>query len=235
MFKAAKPPTATALKLLTAALFTAVLLTGFVTSGFLSKSYATQTKPKSSTTQTTQTTICPTPPPPAEVFGVWTFPPKLPRDVRVARQLTITTSCGPITVEFYRPRAANAFSAKFLSTTDFLNTYNCPALTTAVAYLVWCGSNSNPGYTLPAYDTPDPSDVPYPAGTLAYDAYRGKTTGKWFFTYQDTFLPPDYPIVGRVVEGLDILVKIGQGGTTDGQTNGPARYPITFLSSEVHD
>jgi cyclophilin family peptidyl-prolyl cis-trans isomerase len=71
-----------------------------------------------------------------------------------------------------------------------------------------------PGYS--TVDTP-PSDAKYTHGVVAMaktGAEPPGTAGSQFFvvTAEDAGLPPDYAIVGKVTEGLDVVDAIGQFG-----------------------
>jgi peptidyl-prolyl cis-trans isomerase B (cyclophilin B) len=71
-----------------------------------------------------------------------------------------------------------------------------------------------PGYTV--VDTP-PSDAKYTKGVVAMaktGAEPPGTSGSQFFvvTGADAGLPPDYAILGKVTEGLDVVEKIGRLG-----------------------
>jgi cyclophilin family peptidyl-prolyl cis-trans isomerase len=71
-----------------------------------------------------------------------------------------------------------------------------------------------PGYT--TVDTPAP-ETTYSRGTVAMakkaDDPPG-TAGSQFFvvTADDAGLPPEYAVIGRVTEGLDVVLRIGELG-----------------------
>lgn len=76
-----------------------------------------------------------------------------------------------------------------------------------------------PGYQ--TVDTP-PSDARYTKGVVAMAKAPQEpagTAGSQFFvvTAPDAQLPPEYAILGRVVEGLDVVEQIGQLGGPDEQ------------------
>ena len=76
-----------------------------------------------------------------------------------------------------------------------------------------------PGYTV--VDTP-PSDAKYTKGVVAMaktGAEPPGTSGSQFFvvTGADAGLPPDYAILGKVTDGLDVVEKIGQLGDASEQ------------------
>ena len=74
--------------------------------------------------------------------------------------------------------------------------------------------NGGPGYT--TVDPPTP-DTDYTKGVVAMAKSNYEPPGaggSQFFivTASDAMLPPDYAVVGRVVEGLDVVEKIGKLG-----------------------
>ncbi|MGH8792340.1 MAG: peptidylprolyl isomerase [Stackebrandtia sp.] len=63
----------------------------------------------------------------------------------------------------------------------------------------------------PEAEGPEPN---YPAGTLALANSGPDTNGSQFFlVYEDTYLPPDYSIVGKIDEkGLEVIREIAAAG-----------------------
>jgi peptidyl-prolyl cis-trans isomerase B (cyclophilin B) len=60
------------------------------------------------------------------------------------------------------------------------------------------------------------------------------TNGSQFFlVYQNTTLPPNYTIWGRIVRGLDIVQNIAALGTTNGTADGAPKQPIAIQSVTV--
>jgi peptidyl-prolyl cis-trans isomerase B (cyclophilin B) len=149
----------------------------------------------------------------------------------------ITTNCGGIKVELFDDDAPETVKAlTWLS--DAENYYNntiCHRLTTDGIFVLQCGDPEGTGSGGPDFTVPD-ENLPEagPDGTAVYErgtmamANRGPgTTGSQFFlVYQDSPLPPDYTVVGQIVEGLDVLDKIAREGTEDGSTDGPPKQPV---------
>jgi peptidyl-prolyl cis-trans isomerase B (cyclophilin B) len=44
--------------------------------------------------------------------------------------------------------------------------------------------------------------------------------------YRDSELDPDYPIVGKVTSGLDLIDRVAAAGTDDGSTDGRPKLPL---------
>jgi cyclophilin family peptidyl-prolyl cis-trans isomerase len=89
-------------------------------------------------------------------------------------------------------------------------------------FVIQGGDPTGTGTGGPGYKTVDtpPSDAQYTKGVVAMaktpDEPAG-TSGSQFFvvTGDDVGLPPDYAVVGKVVEGLDVVEAIGRLGGPD--------------------
>ena len=96
------------------------------------------------------------------------------------------------------------------------------------------------GTSGPGYSTVDPvpRGTKYTLGVAAMAktaAEKTGTAGSQFFivTTKDARLPPDYAVLGKVVDGLDNVERIGQLG--DGQTGSPTRLvEIKRAMLDVH-
>jgi peptidyl-prolyl cis-trans isomerase B (cyclophilin B) len=80
-----------------------------------------------------------------------------------------------------------------------------------------------PGYT--TVDAP-PQDTKYDKGLVAMAKAGNEpagTSGSQFFvvTGADVGLPPDYAVLGRVTDGLDVVEKIGELGNPSDQSGRP--------------
>lgn len=89
-------------------------------------------------------------------------------------------------------------------------------------FVVQGGDPTGTGTGGPGYTTVDPpsADTTYPQGAVAMakkaDDPPG-TAGSQFFvvTGEDVSLPPDYAVIGQVVDGLDVVLAIGELGDAD--------------------
>jgi len=123
----------------------------------------------------------------------------------------ISTSCGDITVELDQslaPETVNSFV--FLAQQGY---FDGTVFHRVIPGFVAQGGDQTatgtggPGYALP--DEFPPSDVPYDRGTLAMaNAGSGTTGSQFFIVLDDTELPPQFTIFGRVTDGFDILDRI---------------------------
>ena len=158
------------------------------------------------------------------------------------RPMTITTDKGnPITVELDladAPCAGASFT--YLAGKSFFNNTKCHEITTEGA--LRCGDPSGTGqggptYTffnenVPAAPSDDPSASPsaspspspsasqpplYPAGTVAMIGSPPGANGSQFLIFFKDFTTdtPNYPIVGKVIAGLDVVQQIGASETVD--------------------
>jgi peptidyl-prolyl cis-trans isomerase B (cyclophilin B) len=48
--------------------------------------------------------------------------------------------------------------------------------------------------------------------------------------YEDSQLPPDYTVFGRITDGIDVLTEVAEAGTEDGSTDGAPAEPVTIDS-----
>ena len=91
-------------------------------------------------------------------------------------------------------------------------------------FVIQGGDPTGTGSGGPGYQTVDkpPADTKYTKGVAAMaktGAEPAGTSGSQFFvvTAADAQLPPDYAILGKVVEGLDVVEKIGKLGDANQQ------------------
>jgi peptidyl-prolyl cis-trans isomerase B (cyclophilin B) len=160
------------------------------------------------------------------------------------RPMTITTNQGgPITVDLDLT-AAPCAGASFthLASQAFYDNTTCHELTAEGA--LRCGDPSGTGQGGPTYtffgeNVPAPAPSPsasgapaappaYPAGTVALFPNPPGANGSQFLIFFKDFAPaePAYPIVGRVVAGMDVVDKIGKITTVD-NGNGEKIKPST--------
>lgn len=156
-----------------------------------------------------------------------------------ASTLTLATNCGSIIIALDPAAPKTIESAAFLARDGFYDNTQCHRLTTAGIFVLQCGDpagngTGGPGYTVPDENLPAAGDSNYPAGTIAM-ANAGAGTGgsQFFIVYDDTTLPGDYTIWGRVTEGLDIVKEIASVGVGDGSGDGDPRQPVFIESATV--
>jgi peptidyl-prolyl cis-trans isomerase B (cyclophilin B) len=149
------------------------------------------------------------------------------------RDMTITTNQGtPIVVSLDLANApCSGADLTYLAGKKFYDNTDCTEITTQGA--VHCGDPAGTGLGGPTYSfynenipaAPDPSASPapaskapaYPAGTVALIGNPPGTNGSQFLIFFKDFdiASPQYPIVGKVIGGMDTVTKISKIPTVD--------------------
>ncbi|MEV0601685.1 peptidylprolyl isomerase [Streptomyces sp. NPDC050315] len=165
----------------------------------------------------------------------WKKEPKLTVDTSASYSAKLSTTCGDIAMKLdakKAPHTVNSF--KFLAEQGYFDHSKCHRLVDDGLHVLQCGDptgtgQGTPGYTIPDENLKDPrlKGGVYPAGTVAmanrYDGQSEKTrdTGgsQFFLVFQDSRLPPNYTPFGTITQGMDVLKKIAEAGSTpDPQT-----------------
>jgi peptidyl-prolyl cis-trans isomerase B (cyclophilin B) len=136
-------------------------------------------------------------------------------------RLAVRTNQGAFTIELDR-ETAPCTSASFVSLArkGFFNGIKFHRI--VPGFVIQGGDPTGTGTGGPGYSTVDvpPEDARYTKGVVAM-AKTGTdppgTSGSQFFivTGEDAGLPADYAVLGKVVEGLDVVEKIGKLGGPD--------------------
>ncbi len=149
------------------------------------------------------------------------------------------------------PCAAN--SMKFLAEQGFFDGSPCHRLVNSEVFgVLQCGDPTGTGSGGPSYSyvaepesvallapAPDGASAIYPRGSVAM-AQGGQppTIGSQFFiAFQDTQLPPEYTLVGRISSGIEVIDAVAAGGN-DGSFEasaggGAPLIPITLTTVTV--
>ena len=153
-------------------------------------------------------------------------------DARKTWTATVKTSCGAFVVRLAvktSPRTTASFVS--LSRSRF---YDWTIFHRIVPGFVIQGGDptatgtGGPGYSV--VDTPARS-TRYPLGTVAMAKTQTEprgTSGSQFFvvTGDASFLTPDYAVLGRVVSGLPVALKIGKYGDASDPAGTPTRIVV---------
>jgi len=125
--------------------------------------------------------------------------------------ITMSTSCGDLEIELepaIAPETVNSFV--FLATEGY---FDGTVFHRVIPGFVAQGGDptatgtGGPGYTIP--DEFPPPGVGYDRGVLAMaNAGPGTTGSQFFIVVEDTELPPQFAIFGRVVDGFDVLDRL---------------------------
>jgi len=148
--------------------------------------------------------------------------PKAKLDPSVTHEVTFQTSCGDFTVRLDVEGAPNtAASFASLARKGF---YDDTVFHRIVpGFVIQGGDPTGTGTGGPGYSTVDkpPADAAYTRGVVSMaktGAEAPGTSGSQFYvvTGADAGLPPDYAIVGEVVDGLDTVQRIEAIGDPNG-------------------
>lgn len=152
---------------------------------------------------------------------------------RGPRTIDLITNCGVITIrpQFGPAPVAVTFMTSLIQQKYFDLTV-CHRLTTDVTSFIQCGDPTGTGmgdkvFTYQKENLPKSSGK-YRQGTVAIQNQEG-ISSQFLIFYEDTTLAPNHSIWGRVIEGMDILEYIAEGGVTGGGTDGK---PIRTLVIE---
>lgn len=131
------------------------------------------------------------------------------------------------------PCSVHAFVT--MANADFYSDTPCHRLTTSGAgmWLLQCGDpsgtgNGTPGYAYADENLPGRGQPPtYPRGTVALaNAGPGTNGSQFFIVYRDSDLPPTYPILGQVTEGMAVLDRIAAAGSSGSDGDGPPKLKV---------
>ena len=175
------------------------------------------------TTEATQPTTERVPSPPADACAEAQPPAAEEREEKKPKgklaageshRLVVTTNCGEFTITLDPKTAPNAAAsmvslakARYFDKTVFHRI--------VPDFVIQGGDPTASGTGGPGYSTVDepPSDAQYPKGTVAMakagDEPPGTAGSQFFVMTGDRGLPPEYAIVGKVTDGLDVIEKIG--------------------------
>jgi peptidyl-prolyl cis-trans isomerase B (cyclophilin B) len=160
------------------------------------------------------------------------------------RTMKVTTNQGDIEIKIDNaktPCAAASFA--YLASKQFFDNTKCHRLTTEGIFVLQCGDPASDGLGGPSYryvneNLPEGHQPTYPEGTVALalpgdpatQQPKADSSGSQFFVvYKDSgSLPAQYPVLGTITKGLDIVKKVAEAGAvgTDGKA-GPDGKPKT--------
>jgi peptidyl-prolyl cis-trans isomerase B (cyclophilin B) len=142
------------------------------------------------------------------------------RDLEAGRKyrLVVTTNCGEFTIALDQKAAPKASASLVALAHDkFFDGVVFHRI--VPGFVIQGGDPTATGSGGPGYSTVDrpPSNTRYTKGVVAM-AKAGRepagTAGSQFFVVvgEDAGLPPDYAVVGRVTDGMDVVERIGELG-----------------------
>lgn len=160
--------------------------------------------------------------------------------------LTMDTNLGAITatVDLSKaPCTGEAFT--FLAGKKFWDNTKCHRLTTEGIKVLQCGDPSatgkgwresdgsgGPSFRYAEENLPTNAKPAYPKGTIAMakTSAPSSTGSQYFIVYEDTDLPPDYTVLGKITKGLDIVESVAKAGSDDanGKGDGHPKKEVTI-------
>lgn len=139
--------------------------------------------------------------------------------------LTMHMNEGDVTITTDRsstPCTINSFEA--LVKQKYFDNTQCHRLTDKGIFVLQCGDPTGTGRGGPGYQYADElyGTETYPAGTVAMaNAGPGTNGSQFFFVYQDSQLPPNYTVWGKLDEkSLGVITRIAQMGHTGNPGDG---------------
>lgn len=150
-------------------------------------------------------------------------------ELPTASFFNIDTNCGLIKIETDSNAPTTVGTLAWLANEGFYNNTSCHRLTTQSIFVLQCGDPAGNGTGSPGFSFADenlPTAGPdgtyvYPRGTVAMANSGPNTNGSQFFlVYQDSPLPPNYSVWGKITEGLDVIDNVASAGVLDRKTDG---------------
>lgn len=152
-------------------------------------------------------------------------------------EVTFETNCGAFTIRLDQ-EAAPQTTASFVSLARSGFFDDTIFHRVVPGFVIQGGDPTGTGTGGPGYSTRDapPVDAQYTRGVVAMaktGAEPPGTAGSQFYvvTGADAGLPPDYAILGEVVEGLDVTARIDALGVGDG----PPSQPVAVEEATVEE
>ncbi|MEU4742950.1 peptidylprolyl isomerase [Actinosynnema sp. NPDC023658] len=165
------------------------------------------------------------------------------RDVRAdgTVRFTVDTDRGALEFEFdaaSAPCSVHSFGS--LAEQGFFDGTSCHRLTVSGLFVLQCGDATGTGRGSAGYKFDDPDAVPgeYARGVVAVanQGSPGTNGSQFFIVHRDSALDPDYPIMGRVTKGMDVIDEVAAAGVVPGsglgEGDGKPVRPITLKSVE---
>lgn len=165
---------------------------------------------------------------------MYTTPPQMAIDPAKEYTATLKTDAGDIAVSLNAketPITVNNFvflaREKFYDGTIFHRTIK--------GFMIQGGDPDGTGMGGSGYKFADePFDAEYVRGTLAMANSGPDTNGSQFFImHQDSPLPPNYTIFGKVISGLETVDKIAEAPTKPGGEGSSPVTPVIVRTIEI--
>ncbi|XVV06249.1 peptidylprolyl isomerase [Actinosynnema sp. CA-248983] len=151
----------------------------------------------------------------------------------------VETSQGDLEFEFDAASApCSVHNFRHLVEEKFFEGTSCHRLTVDGLWVLQCGDATDTGRGGPGYqfDDPDAKTGGYDRGVIAMaNRQEAGTNGSQFFiVHKDSSFDPDFPVLGRVSKGMDVIDKVAAGGVVPGtgfsETDGRPVLALKFVS-----
>ena len=151
--------------------------------------------------------------------------------------LQLDTNCGQIKIAMDPKAQITTKVMSNLARSSYFANTACHRLTTSGIYVLQCGDPSGtgtgtPGFSFPDENLPKPSSgdtYTYPRGTVAMANSGPNTNGSQFFlVYQNSPLPPNYTVWGKITDGLSVLDRVASAGVEGGGADGKPNAKIVI-------
>lgn len=153
------------------------------------------------------------------------------------RTATVTTNQGKIVFDLTPKAPCTENSFAFLAAKKYFDATPCHRLLNAPGFTaLQCGDPSGTGTGGPGYKFSDENltGATYPRGTVAMANSGSGTNGsQFFFVFKDSKFAPNYTPFGRVISGFNVLDAIAAAGTSNGQSDGAPKKPVTINTVRV--
>lgn len=163
-------------------------------------------------------------------------------DLPSVSEFNLETNCGQIKISTDAKAATTAGTMAWLANSGFFNNTSCHRLTTQGIFVLQCGDPASDGTGGPGFSFPDENlptagadgNFVYPRGTVAMANSGPNTNGSQFFlVYQDSPLPPNYSVWGRITEGLNVLDNVASAGVLDGSSDGLPSQAVVITKAST--
>jgi len=166
---------------------------------------------------------------------------KVPANAKAGSGLTLRTNCGNVEIALDKSAPRTTAAMSFLAKRGFFNQTQCHRLTTQGIYVLQCGDptatgSGGPGFSFKDENFPSATggSAVYKRGTVAMANSGPNTNGSQFFlVFQDSPLPPNYSVWGKITAGLDILDQIAGAGVAGGGADGQPNQRVVIAKAVV--
>jgi peptidyl-prolyl cis-trans isomerase B (cyclophilin B) len=163
-------------------------------------------------------------------------------DLPTASEFVLETNCGVIKFSTEAAAPTTVGTIAWLANQGFYNNTSCHRLATQGIFVLQCGDpagngSGGPGFSFVDENLPTAADdgtYIYPRGTVAMANSGANTNGSQFFlVYQDSPLPPNYSVWGKITEGLDVIDNVASAGVLDGSSDGLPSQAVVISSAST--